>query len=339
MYRTRHLFPGSNTANGFVGFFGDLKKDIRRTVILKGGPGVGKSTLMGKAGRHYEKKGMEVIYFHCSGDPDSLDAVRVPEAGFLMVDGTAPHIMDPALPGAADGILNLGECLDEKQLECQAEEIRELTQDISRCFAQAYRYLSSALSIRKDAEAVYALALPEKEKQLLSHQLAALLPAGEAGGEAHAFAQAITWKGEAQYVDALLTDTVYCLDVPWGFDADALLRPVWEEAKNRGLQRSAYHDPLDPERLRHITVGNAAFTTAVLMDAPVFAPELDARVISRENSRLSFDRAAYELMRDQAVEALFQAKEKHDRLERYYIDAMDYDRLEEMGERCLKKLP
>ena len=50
----------------------------KRTLIIKGGPGVGKSTLMKKAGVHYEEEGMEVHYYHCSGDPDSVDAVYVP---------------------------------------------------------------------------------------------------------------------------------------------------------------------------------------------------------------------------------------------------------------------
>ena len=56
MARTWHLFPGGNTAAGFVGFFEDLRRQAQRTVILKGGPGVGKSTLMGKAGKQYEKR-------------------------------------------------------------------------------------------------------------------------------------------------------------------------------------------------------------------------------------------------------------------------------------------
>ena len=95
---TRHLFLGSNTAAGFVGFYEALRGAARRTVILKGGPGVGKSTLMGSVGKHYERLGMETAYYHCSGDPDSLDAVAVPDAGFLVMDGTAPHIVDPACP-------------------------------------------------------------------------------------------------------------------------------------------------------------------------------------------------------------------------------------------------
>ena len=334
-----HLFPGSNTAHGFVGFFEALRGLAKRTVILKGGPGVGKSTLMRDVGKRYEQLGVEVQYFHCSGDPDSLDAVFAPEIGFLTLDGTAPHIVDPALPGAADGILNLGECLDEKALAEQKEEIRLLCREISACYARAYRYLNGALAVRSDAAAVFDAAMPDRERRLLQKELTALIPPGAPGMDTHAFAQAITWKGVIQYVDTLLTDNVCCLDVPWGFDADSLLLPVWEAAGRRGIQRSAFHDPLDAGRLAHVRAGRAAFTTAVLMDARVFSPQMDAGALRRESGRLAFDRAVCQLLENQAMEALAQAKERHDELERYYVDAMDYGRLNEMRRAFLKSLP
>ena len=339
MARTRHLFPGSNTASGFVGFFESLHREAQRTVILKGGPGVGKSTLMGKVGKHYERLGLETAYYHCSGDPDSLDAVAVPGLGLLVMDGTAPHIVDPVLPGARDGILNLGVCLDEEQLACQAEEIAALNGDIAGCYARAYRYLRAALAVRQDAAAVYDSALPEKEKRALQRELTALLPAAGPGGESHAFCQAVTWKGIMQETDALLNETVFCLDVPWGFDADALLRPVWEAAGRQGMARAAWHDPLDAGKLGHVTAGNAVFTTAVVMDGVLFTPDMDESALQREASRLAFDRAACDLMITQAVEALSQAKQKHDALERYYVDAMDWERLEEIQQEFLSALP
>ncbi len=339
MARTRHLFPGGNTASGFVGFFESLRRKARRTVILKGGPGVGKSTLMGKVGKHYERLGFETDYYHCSGDPDSLDAVAVTAVGFLILDGTAPHIVDPALPGARDGILNLGVCLDEEQLARQGEEIYKLNRDVAGHYARAYRYLRAALAVRQDAAAVYENALPEKEKRALQRELTALLPAAGPGGESHAFCQAITWKGVVQETDALIAETACCLDVPWGFDVDALLRPVWEAAGRQGMARCAWHDPLDAGKLNHVTAGSAVFTTAMLMDGILLSPDMDEDTLRAEASRLAFDRAACDLMQNQAVEALSQAKQKHDALERYYIDAMDYERLEEIKGELLESLP
>ena len=38
-----------------------------------------------------EERGLESVYIHCSGDPDSLDGVIFPAIGTAIVDGTAPH--------------------------------------------------------------------------------------------------------------------------------------------------------------------------------------------------------------------------------------------------------
>lgn len=337
--KIRHLFPGSNTCAGFMGFFEDLRGRAQRAVILKGGPGVGKSTLMKEAGKHFENLDQPVTYYHCSGDPDSLDAVFAPAAGFLLLDGTAPHIVDPRLPGAADGILNLGVCLNERQLAAQREALGTLLGEISAAFARAYRYLSAARSLRADAAAVYDAALSPKARRALENELLALVPAGPEGGISHAFAQAITCQGVLQQVDSILTDTVYCLDTPWGFDAHALLSPLLSAAGRSRLETAAYHDPLDAGCLSHLALGSAVFTTAVMMDAPTFAPEMDAALLRREGPRLAFDRAVYDLTLNQAVESLAEAKARHDVLERYYVDAMDYGHLTAIKQEFLESLP
>lgn len=334
----RRLFPGSNTSAGFMGFFEDLRRRAKKTIILKGGPGVGKSTLMREAGKHFEEAGMAVEYYHCSGDPDSLDAVLIPETGFLVLDGTAPHIIDPRLPGAADGILNLGICLNERQLCAQRERLEALNAAISAAFARAYRYLAAARAVRSDAAAVYDAALGRKERRALENELAALLPAGPEGEGGHAFAQAITCQGVLQQLDSVLAGRVCCLDVPWGFDANALLLPLWNEAERRHCRRFAYHDPLDAACLAHVAAGEQVFTTAVLMDAVCIKPQMEEALLRREAPRLAFDRAVYDLTLNQAVEALAEAKARHDELERYYIDAMDYSRLGAIRQEFLEEI-
>ena len=94
-----HFFAGSNTARGFYSCFENiLPADMRRRMFfIKGGPGVGKSTLMRRVGAYAEEKGLKAIYFHCSSDPDSLDGVCLPERGIGLMDATAPHVYDPVI--------------------------------------------------------------------------------------------------------------------------------------------------------------------------------------------------------------------------------------------------
>lgn len=89
------MFPGGNTAVGFFSYYDYIlpQEDAERIFVIKGGPGVGKSTFMKKAGRVFVKKGYDVEYMHCSSDPESLDGIVIPDLKAAMLDGTAPHVV------------------------------------------------------------------------------------------------------------------------------------------------------------------------------------------------------------------------------------------------------
>ena len=101
--QTTRWFLGANSAEGFRSLYEDFCRgegDFLR--IIKGGPGCGKSSFMRHIGEAAEKKGLEVEYILCSGDPDSLDGVYIPALRLGYADGTAPHIRPGcrcALPG------------------------------------------------------------------------------------------------------------------------------------------------------------------------------------------------------------------------------------------------
>ncbi len=335
----RHLFPGSNTHRGFYGFFENLQSLGKRVTVLKGGPGVGKSSLMRAVGSHYESQGQQVAYYHCSGDPDSLDAVLIPEAGILMLDGTSPHVIDPVQPGAVDGILNLGVCLDEDKLAEEQDILLDVQKGISRAYARAYRYLSAAHSIRSDAAAIYQSALTPAAHRTVAKELMMHVPSGPVGVITHQYVQAVTYKGVLQYLDSLQADKVICLETPWGYSLDAMLRPLYDVAVREGLKADCYYDPLDGECLAHIRIGHVLFTGASFLDAPHLTPDFTRHVLTAHSAVLAFDRAGYDLLVNQAVESLGEAKSLHDTLERYYIDAMDYERLGEIKAEYMKKLP
>ena len=57
--------------------------------------GSGKSSLMRRVERHAQAAGLETQEVLCSGDPDSLDAVILPQLRAALVDGTAPQGVVP----------------------------------------------------------------------------------------------------------------------------------------------------------------------------------------------------------------------------------------------------
>ena len=112
-------FLGANSPSGFYSLYDHLLPPERasRFYILKGGPGCGKSTLMRKVARRAEEAGETVEYTLCSGDPDSLDAILLPRLGVAIVDGTAPHVVEPKYPGAVEEYVNLGRAYQREGLQ------------------------------------------------------------------------------------------------------------------------------------------------------------------------------------------------------------------------------
>lgn len=86
-------FLGANSQEGFYSLYDNITDPQRgeELKIIKAGPGGGKSGFMRRIGEAMEQAGTQVEYIHCSGDPDSLDGIRLPRLGIAYIDGTAPH--------------------------------------------------------------------------------------------------------------------------------------------------------------------------------------------------------------------------------------------------------
>jgi len=154
--KVRKLFPGGNTANGSYNFFEYMiPSNVNRIFCLKGGPGVGKSSLMKKIANEFIEKGYEVELHYCPSDPSSLDGVVIKKLGVVLLDGTAPHIVDPKDPGAIDEVVNLGDYWNLENMEKNRTGIVECGKDIGNSFKRAYKYLKAAEPIYYDMEEKY----------------------------------------------------------------------------------------------------------------------------------------------------------------------------------------
>ena len=84
-------FLGNNTGYGFKSNYENELKNKRRVILLKGGPGTGKSSMLKRIAAEAKGKGLDFELWYCSGDPDSLDGVYIKEKDTAVVDATAPH--------------------------------------------------------------------------------------------------------------------------------------------------------------------------------------------------------------------------------------------------------
>ena len=140
---TQSYFLGANSAYGFHSCYESFctaPDDF--LYIIKGGPGSGKSTFMKKIGAAAEHAGLDVHYVFCSGDPDSLDGVYLPKLHLGYVDGTAPHVIEPAYPGVGGCYLDFSRYFDVSALRALGGEIRHLNAAYKAEYQSAYAFLA-----------------------------------------------------------------------------------------------------------------------------------------------------------------------------------------------------
>ena len=147
------FFLGSNTRNGFVSYFDQLQnpRSGAQLLVLKGGPGCGKSSTLRKLAAALEAREADVEYFPCASDPQSLDAVALYDGSIAALDGTPPHVLEPLHPGAYETLIPLADALDESVLRPRLIEIQSLCYAISMRHRGATARIAAACTLLDDA--------------------------------------------------------------------------------------------------------------------------------------------------------------------------------------------
>lgn len=339
MSTARSLFPGAMGPEGFISCFDHLlpQEELRRMLILKGGPGVGKSTFMRRIHAALCANEEPCTLYFCSGDPDSLDAVAVPHAGLLILDGTAPHVVDPKIPGARDSIINLGECLDEAAMRPRLPQIRACMEDHAACSRRARACLQAASALQRDNAAILASAadsarLAHMTRALVHTVLSADAPppdAAKAPAARPVITDAVTPKGELCLIAENPQPRVIRLVAHWGMDLTAVLRQLSLAARLAGYSVEEHINPMLPGHLLHL--GIPALQTLVTTSDALpseqtfdFAACVPQSSLLRHECTLEQGRAGVKLHMHRAVSALSQAKQLHDELETFYMPNMNF---------------
>ena len=115
--RSPDFFLGATTPAGFKGYFEPLRREPgMQMLLIKSGPGCGKSTLMKHLAQAAEQQGQRIEKIHCASDPDSLDGVIFLDQKRAIIDATAPHVVEPDAPGADELVVSLYHTIDAGKL-------------------------------------------------------------------------------------------------------------------------------------------------------------------------------------------------------------------------------
>lgn len=348
------FFLGANSAEGFVSHFGDSYiPGIWRAYIIKGGPGTGKSSFMKYIAARAEAKGYSVIFCPCSSDPDSLDGVIIEEIKTVILDGTAPHVVEPILPGACENIINLGDFWDDEKLFYSATKIAEAATANSRFHKTVSAYLSAAgeviydnLKIAKfftDRKSVLRFAKRLSEKHLPKKP-------GVKGGEFVRFISGITPKGILSFSNTVtgFYKNIVIIEDKFGSVSGEIMKYLRAAAKEKGYDIISLKSPFLPSEITdHILIPELSLAFVTENDYIKF--DINKRRIharrfinktaaKKYRARMLFNKKVSKQLLSGAISTLKIAKESHDILEKFYIDSMDFTALSEFAIETEKKI-
>ncbi|MGD9566736.1 MAG: hypothetical protein AB7V48_00170 [Sedimentibacter sp.] len=351
--KEKHYFAGNNTAKGFYSCFAYVFNpfELNHLYILKGGPGVGKSSFMKKLIAIMQEKNYSVEYIHCSSDNDSLDGIIIPELNIGFVDGTAPHTLDPIMPGAVDEIINLGEFLDNNQLEKHKHQIIQINQNKSHLYKSAYRYLHAAGIISEEINSLYDQFIDQNKFNTMCNRAIEKLfkdyfDLNKTAKTKRLFSEAYTADGYISHTKSLCENKrVWAIIGENTNYTSELLKKIADEAVKKGYDTELYCMPLTPDKLQH-----------------VFIPEMNLIVISSESyvingfeevfdihgimdtdnlrthiSEIENNLHLFDLLIKNALEKLSETKKYHELLEVFYINSMNFNGVDECFENILNK--
>ena len=335
-------FLGANSPSGFYSLYPELiaPETARAIYILKGGPGCGKSTLMRQVARRMEEAGLETEYILCSGDPESLDALLLPQLGVALVDGTAPHVVEPKYPGVVERYVNMGLCYDTQGLAPLRGDIISCMSGYKGCYQRAYRCLGAAAEVFEDQRSTLLTdSLSEKmakrARGILTRELRK--KKGSSGGQVkQRFLGAVTHAGPLCLFETAQAQCgrIYELADSYGL-AHELLVHLLAGITAEGWDVIACPDPMAPQRLAHLLVPqlDLAFLTSTadlpFPGTPYRRIRLDAaadkELLRRSRPRLRFAKKVSSALMEEAISSLAQAKAMHDDLEALYNPHVDFD--------------
>lgn len=329
-------FAGANTPKGFVSDYAEFFREetYTKVYIVKGGSGTGKSTLIRRCADQAVKSGAACTYILCSSDPESLDGVLLHRGDIhiAVVDGTAPHTLDPVYAGCCGEIVNCGDFWDTCALENAREEIVQTVQKKSDCFLRAYRYLAGASSVLSAAgQFSRDLILQEKLEKCVSRLAASFKNMEEGGSVLNRRTLAISMNGAVRVSTFNAAQT--CIAIKDCAAASCVFLESLEKVLlDKGIPVIRSLSPLGGIAELYLPCQDTAFVPYIedvdrqraytkIINMQRF---VNKDVLSANRQKRRFAEKCFASLMEGATESLAEAKKLHFRLEDIYKSTMDF---------------
>jgi len=341
MLNIRRFFPGGNTSAGFLSYHDNII-DIDRNMlyILKGMPGGGKSSLMREIGEYAARDGLTVEFHHCPSDPNSIDGIVINDLKIGIVDGTAPHVIDPVYPGLIDRIIDLGQFIDSDGLMLYKSELMTAKQSNKDAYRKAFNYFRSSKPIYDEIENTNKAGVDFARINRLSKNAIERIFTKEninnniSGFKVrHLFSAAYTPEGFVDYTSSVIDGVKdrYFLNGNIGTGKTTFFNRLIEEAIIRNFHIEIFHNPLIPIKIDSLIIKelNTIISTSketknYIYTTIDFDEFFDIDSINQEDYRL------FNSLVEKGIEGLEGAKKNHNLMESIYKKCIDYKPINEI---------
>lgn len=350
-------FGAGNTADGFYSLFDNILDNLDRLYILKGGPGTGKSALMKNVAKMWQDKGYDIEMVHCSSDADSVDAIIIPKLNAGIVDGTAPHVIEPKAPGAVEEYVNLGIAWDSKKLAPQKDKILAIQAEVSNYYKNAYDNFKNALKIHTELEQIYVKNMDFEKADDLANQLKReIFTDKHSSGEGNIkkrFLGATTPTGSVHFIENLTENikTRYFIKGRAGTGKSTLQRSLINEAKAQNLDMEIYYCGFDPKSIDMVIFPQLSVAIFDSTSPHELFPSRTGDIIidmyektvakgtdEKFKEEIETVTEAYKSKINEGIYFLRKAKQTRDQLEAIYIEAMDFSKVDQIREEIIAEL-
>lgn len=311
-------FLGNNSGYGFCNLYENELKTKEKTVLLKGGAGTGKSSILKKIAMKAKSLGLDYELWFCSGDPQSLDGVFVKEKNIAVVDATFPHASGVDIPIVKDYIFDLAKSLDKDKLRGKKEEIEKCIKCKKAHFMRVYQYLKSALCHLHNQLEIEKQGVDEEKIRAYASSLARELQPSS-NETRRLFARAICPNGESEYFDHLRGKRVTLVK-----GCAYAKKTFFDEMTKLQKGLTCLLSPLDLSICEGVVCGDRAyvenaghFVVDSVIDLAVFGERFNRDDALEEANNVVLQTAF-------AVERLNKAKAAHLSLEGIFVPAMDF---------------
>lgn len=338
--RKKKYFAAANGYNGFTSYFDSVfrSENFERVFILKGGPGTGKSSFMKKISTYFFELGCDVDEIYCSSDPKSLDGVicKHKDKSVALLDGTSPHERDALFPGAIDELVCLGDAWETRWLISSKEKILSLVKEKREAYKNAYSYLSISGVADRFIHSVCFSYFDKYQAKIKAEEILCDYHSENNTDEKNMLVSAFCKKG---LIDLPVEE--YYSGIKIGVFGDEYSRLLFidvllKAARDRGISLTRLPSPLSSCHTEGIIFDNPKLLIKRGVGEDVSADDF----IYDDRLYLEKTKQARTVKADALSEAqrwLNIASELHADLENIYTRSMNFNKIDEIIERTLKK--